>query len=209
MDAMDAVLRTIGKQAPHGASKRRMARMVRSEDITMQRLADVAREGMRHRHSAFDPGDTVRVMVRVREGDKERLQAFEGLVIAKRGGGISENFTVRKVSAGVGVERLFPIHSRGDRVGRCRAPGPCSPREAVLSAPVERKSRPYSGKARELVPWRCAPLGRRSPANGQPWAEEHLLVGVDEAGRGPLAGPVVAAAVVFFPGHAVAGIAGQ
>jgi large subunit ribosomal protein L19 len=50
-------------------------------------------------------------MVRVREGDKERLQAFEGIVISKRGGGISENFTVRKVSAGVGVERIFPIHS--------------------------------------------------------------------------------------------------
>ena len=50
-------------------------------------------------------------MVRVREGDKERLQAFEGLCIAKRGGGISEMFTVRKVSAGVGVERIFPLHS--------------------------------------------------------------------------------------------------
>jgi large subunit ribosomal protein L19 len=60
---------------------------------------------------AFGPGDTIRVMVRVREGDKERLQAFEGIVISKRGGGISENFTVRKVSAGVGVERIFPIHS--------------------------------------------------------------------------------------------------
>jgi large subunit ribosomal protein L19 len=60
---------------------------------------------------AFGPGDTIRVMVRVREGDKERLQAFEGVVISKRGGGISENFTVRKVSAGVGVERIFPIHS--------------------------------------------------------------------------------------------------
>ena len=60
---------------------------------------------------AFEPGDTVRVMVRVKEGEKERLQAFEGLVIAKRGGGISENFTVRKISAGVGVERIFPMHS--------------------------------------------------------------------------------------------------
>ena len=77
----------------------------------MERLAEVAREGLRTDIPAFDPGDTVRVMVRVREGDKERLQAFEGLVIAKRGGGISENFTVRKVSAGVGVERIFPLHS--------------------------------------------------------------------------------------------------
>ena len=77
----------------------------------MQQLAEVAREGMRSDMPAFGPGDTIRVLVRVREGDKERLQAFEGIVISKRGGGISENFTVRKVSAGVGVERIFPIHS--------------------------------------------------------------------------------------------------
>jgi len=81
------------------------------EDPTMERLAELAREGLRTDIPPFDPGDTVRVMVRVREGDKERLQAFEGMVIAKRGGGISEMFTVRKISAGVGVERLFPMHS--------------------------------------------------------------------------------------------------
>jgi large subunit ribosomal protein L19 len=77
----------------------------------MERLAEVAQQGLRTDMPAFEPGDTVRVMVRVKEGEKERLQAFEGLVIAKRGGGISENFTVRKVSAGVGVERIFPLHS--------------------------------------------------------------------------------------------------
>jgi large subunit ribosomal protein L19 len=79
--------------------------------MEMQQLAEVAREGLRSDMPAFGPGDTIRVMVRVREGDKERLQAFEGIVISKRGGGISENFTVRKISAGVGVERIFPIHS--------------------------------------------------------------------------------------------------
>jgi large subunit ribosomal protein L19 len=59
----------------------------------------------------FRPGDTVRVNVRVKEGDKERIQAFEGVCIARRGGGVSETFTVRKISNGVGVERIFPLHS--------------------------------------------------------------------------------------------------
>jgi large subunit ribosomal protein L19 len=60
---------------------------------------------------AFRAGDTLRVSVRVREGDKERLQAFEGVCIARRGTGVSASFTVRKISNGVGVERIFPLHS--------------------------------------------------------------------------------------------------
>ncbi len=59
----------------------------------------------------FRPGDTLRVNVRVKEGEKERLQAFEGVCIARRGSGVSETFTVRKISNGVGVERIFPVHS--------------------------------------------------------------------------------------------------
>lgn len=59
----------------------------------------------------FRPGDTLRVQLRVREGDKERLQAFEGVCIAKRHAGMKENFTVRKISSGVGVERTFLINS--------------------------------------------------------------------------------------------------
>ena len=77
----------------------------------MDRVAEIANEALRTDLPSFDPGDTVRVQVRVREGDKERLQAFEGVCIAKRGGGVGETFTVRKVSAGVGVERIFPLHS--------------------------------------------------------------------------------------------------
>jgi large subunit ribosomal protein L19 len=77
----------------------------------MDRLRAIEREQMKSDIPAFDPGDTVRVMVRVREGEKERLQAFEGVCIARRGGGINETFTVRKISAGVGVERIFPLHS--------------------------------------------------------------------------------------------------
>ena len=59
----------------------------------------------------FEIGDTVRVAVKIREGEKERLQAFEGTVIAKRGSGIAQRFTVRRLSYGVGVERVFPLHS--------------------------------------------------------------------------------------------------
>src|SRR5512144_934393 len=77
----------------------------------MEKLRAIEREGLKEKLPAFDPGDTVRVMVRVREGEKERLQAFEGVCVARRGGGIDETFTVRKISASVGVERIFPLHS--------------------------------------------------------------------------------------------------
>ena len=60
---------------------------------------------------AFRAGDTLRVNVRVKEGEKERLQAFEGVCIARKGAGVSATFTVRKISNGVGVERIFPLHS--------------------------------------------------------------------------------------------------
>src|SRR5258708_35002916 len=97
----------------------------------MERLRAIEREGLKTNIPAFDPGDTIRVMVRVREGDKERLQAFEGVCIGRRGGGINETFTVRKISAGAGVGRVFPPHtppSAGSalvRQGRGR-PGPTS-----------------------------------------------------------------------------------
>jgi len=79
----------------------------------MERLAAFRLEGRRRDLPDFRAGDTIKVMVRVREGDKERLQAFEGVCVGKRGGGVSETFTVRKISAGVGVERIFPLHSPG------------------------------------------------------------------------------------------------
>ena len=59
----------------------------------------------------FQPGDTLRVMVKIKEGERERIQAFEGVCIARAGGGINENFTVRKISFGEGVERVFPLYS--------------------------------------------------------------------------------------------------
>ena len=69
-------------------------------------------EGMiKENQPKFEVGDTVRVSVRIKEGDKERIQAFEGTVIAKKHGGIAETFTVRRISYGIGVEKVFPLHS--------------------------------------------------------------------------------------------------
>jgi len=77
----------------------------------MHPFIETQKEYLRDDVPEFRPGDTVRVNVRVREGEKERIQAFEGVCIARKNGGISETFTVRKISGGIGVERIFPLHS--------------------------------------------------------------------------------------------------
>lgn len=77
----------------------------------MNALKTIAADSMKNELPEFRIGDTVRVGVNIREGDKERVQMFEGTVIAKKGSGVAETFTVRRVSYGVGVERVFPIHS--------------------------------------------------------------------------------------------------
>ena len=74
-------------------------------------IQEITKEQLRTDLPAFRPGDTVRVHVKVTEGSRERIQVFEGVVIKRRGGGISETFTVRKISYGIGVERTFPLHS--------------------------------------------------------------------------------------------------
>ncbi|UOF89336.1 50S ribosomal protein L19 [Fodinisporobacter ferrooxydans] len=77
----------------------------------MNLVQQIAQEQLRSDVPSFRPGDTVRVHVKVREGQRERIQVFEGVVIKRRGSGVSETFTVRKISYGVGVERAFPIHT--------------------------------------------------------------------------------------------------
>jgi len=71
----------------------------------------IEKEGMRTDLPQFDIGDTIKVFVKVVEGNRERLQGFEGVVIARKNGGVRETFTVRRISFGVGIERTFPLHS--------------------------------------------------------------------------------------------------
>ena len=77
----------------------------------MNRLDSVDQTQLRENIPAFQPGDTLKVHVRIKEGNKERLQVFEGVCIARKHGGVRETITVRKVSFGVGVERIFPLHA--------------------------------------------------------------------------------------------------
>lgn len=77
----------------------------------MNIISSIEKEYMKQDVPAFNVGDTVRVSVKVVEGSRERLQAFEGVVIAKKHGGVRETFTVRRISFGIGVERTFPLHS--------------------------------------------------------------------------------------------------
>jgi large subunit ribosomal protein L19 len=116
----------------------------------MQRLEQLSREQMRGDLPDFRPGDTVEVHVRIVEGDKERIQVFKGVVIRKRGGLIGATFTVRKVSYGVGVERIFPFHS------------PNIDKVVVLTRGLVNQSRIYylrqrSGKAARIKEKRTRP----------------------------------------------------
>ena len=103
----------------------------------------------------FRPGDTVKVHVKVVEGNRSRIQVFEGVVIGRQHGGLRENFVVRKISNGVGVERIFPVHcpsidkievvrkGRVRRQNRSSPQGPRPPREALLPPQTQRKGRSY------------------------------------------------------------------
>ncbi len=159
-------------------------------------------------------GDTVRVHVKVREGDKERIQIFEGIVIGLHRGGARASFTVRKVSFGQGVERIFPLHSPTIAKVDPGALGPRPPRQALLPARAEGQGGADEGNQENLV--RCSTMGLLTGANGTAMALVEVramrtlenamrrwgfyrVAGCDEVGRGCLAGPVVAGAVILDP----------
>jgi large subunit ribosomal protein L19 len=80
-------------------------------DITMDLIKVIEGEQLRNDIPAFNVGDTVKVHAKVVEGNRERIQVYEGVVMKRQGGGLSETFTVRRISYGIGVERTFPLHS--------------------------------------------------------------------------------------------------
>src|SRR5271166_3478076 len=166
----------------------------------------------------FRPGDTIRVHVKIKEGDKERLQAFEGTVIARNNVGMGETITVRKVSFGQGVERIFPVHApvvdhidvvRTGRVRRAKLyylrglkgkAARLRERESAILSSIQ--ARPQ-GRIRSGRIWmRCqGKYEREARAQGF-----ERIAGVDEVGRGALFGPVFAAAVILSPDRPIRGL---
>ena len=130
--------------------------------------------GMKTVKFDFQPGDTVKVHTKVVEGDSERIQIFDGVVLSRRGGGISESFTVRKISYGVGVERVFPLHSpRIDKI------------EIVKTGKVRRAKLYYlrglSGKSARLEEVEKAENMPAAPALNAPAAQPAVAAPVQPA----------------------------
>jgi len=139
----------------------------------MNRLERIQRSLVRKSPPSFEIGDTVRVHVKVVEGEKERIQVYEGVVIARKGARNSETFTVRKISYGVGVERIFPVHSpvvtRIDVVRRGKA------RRAKLYFLRERKGKTARLSDREFsaeIKGQTRPSGSAEAAEPSPTPDE-------------------------------------
>ena len=118
----------------------------------MNLLESVGNSLMRTDIPAFRPGDTVRVHVKIKEGDKYRIQIFEGVVIARKKNGVSSTFTVRKVSSGYGIERIFPFHS------------PIIDKLEVMKSGKVRRARLYYLRGRRGKAARLKESGRIEPA---------------------------------------------
>ena len=116
-DVVEETLETedvVAEPAEKPAVKKKVAKKDDAKDVKpayVDPLKLIAQDSIKAEPPKFDIGSTVRVHVKIREGERERVQVFEGIVIARNGSGVSETFTVRRLSYGVGVERVFPLHS--------------------------------------------------------------------------------------------------
>ena len=128
----------------------------------MDRISNWTQDDLRKDIPSFHPGDTVNVWVRVVEGDKERLQAFQGTVIGRKSGGLNETFTVRKISMGIGVERIFPLHSPS--VSRIEVVRHGDVRRAKLTYLRKRRGKATRVKEKVRVPSTDAPAMTESVA---------------------------------------------
>jgi large subunit ribosomal protein L19 len=152
----------------------------------MNQLERIQRSLVKKTIPSFEIGDTVRVHAKVVEGDKERIQVFEGVVIARKGARNSETFTVRKISYGVGVERIFPVHSpivtRVDVVRQGKV------RRAKLYYLRAKKGRTAKLEDREFVQAEVAPAAQAQPAEGAaPAAEKKAEPAAAKAKAAPAA----------------------
>jgi large subunit ribosomal protein L19 len=101
----------LGFPVPPTGGRPNLSTLQKTEGEAMHPFMETQKEYLRDDIPDFRPGDTLKVNVRVREGEKERIQVFEGICIARKHGGVNETFKVRKISGGIGVERTFPLHS--------------------------------------------------------------------------------------------------
>jgi large subunit ribosomal protein L19 len=150
----------------------------------MNQLERIQRSLVKKTIPSFQIGDTVRVHVKVVEGDKERIQIFEGVVIARKGGRNSETFTVRKISYGVGVERIFPVHSpivtRVDVVRQGKV------RRAKLYYLRAKKGRTAKLEDREFVQTDTVPVAQAQPVDtAEPAAENRAELAAAKAKAAP------------------------
>ncbi len=141
----------------------------------MNRLSRLQRSLMKKTIPKFEIGDTVRVHVKVVEGEKERIQVYEGIVIGRRGGQNNETFRVRKVSYGIGVERIFPIQSPA--VTRVDVVRQGKVRRAKLNYLREKKGKMARVAEREYVAESKAKAGASSAAEAEPASEAPVPVG--------------------------------
>ena len=113
----------------------------------MDLMRTITKDYLKNDITAFNVGDTVKVHIKIKEGNRERIQVFEGFVLKKQNGGISETFTVRKISSGVGVEKTFPLHS--PKIEKIEVTRKGSVRRAKLNYMRERTGKAAKIKAKE------------------------------------------------------------